>query len=127
MEKLPGSTYLKVVGIIYLIFGVIAAISLFAMIAMVIDYGFDAMLAVALVLSILIVALDIIAGIFGIRYNNSREKAGFLFNYGIALLIVVIVNLVVGAMMSGLNILGIIGIILPILFLVGSYKNKQAA
>lgn len=127
MEKLPGSTYLKVVGIIYLVFGIIAAISLFALITYVADGGAEPIMVLALALSILIVVLDIVAGIFGIKYCNSRERAGFLFNYSIVLIVVVVTNLIVGTLIGGVNILGIIGLALPILFMVGAYKNKQVA
>ena len=127
MNRLPGSSILKVVGIIYLIFGIIAAISLFGLLALSGGYRFDGIAILALFLSILIVGLDILAGIFGIMYNNNSEKANSLFSYGIVLMIVVIINAIVGAVTGGLNILGIIGLILPVLFLVGSYKNKQVA
>jgi hypothetical protein len=127
MEKLPGSAYLKVAGILYLIFGVIAAVSLFALAALADSFGAGGVMGLALFLSVLIVALDIVAGILGIRFHNSVEKAPALSGYGIVLLVVVIVNLVVNAVLGALNVFGVVGLILPILFLTGARKNKQAA
>ncbi len=133
----PGTTLLKVVSILYIIcgglFALIALLSLFlgSMLGTFVSSllgGYAAGLvggAVGIILFIvflIIAAIDLVAGIVGIKQCGDPSKATFFIVFGFILgglsLISFITNFQVG---------NLIGLIMPVLFIVGGFLNKNAA
>ena len=127
MKKAPGSTLIMVVAILFLVFGILAAIGL-AGIGALLAYAAvgGAVIVLSVILSVLMVVLEIIAGILGIRFCNNLFKADFLFKYSVVLLIVAIISLIFGIVTSGVAWTSFVGLVLPILYLVGANMNKNA-
>ena len=132
----PGKTLLKVVSILYIIFGALfalaALLSLFlgSLIGSFVSgfFGdYSALLggAIGIVLFIvflILAAIDLVAGIVGIKQCGDPSKSMFFIVFGFILgglsLISFITNFQVG---------NLIGIIMPALFVVGGFLNKNAA
>ena len=132
----PGQTLLKVVSILYIIFGalfaLVALLSLFLgslltsfVSSIVGDYGALLGGAVGFVLFIvflIIAAVDLVAGIIGVKQCGDPSKAMFFIVFGFILgglsLISFITNFQIG---------NLIGMIMPVLFIVGGFMNKNAA
>ena len=132
----PGQTLLKVVSILYIIFGalfaLVALLSLFLgslltsfVTSLVGDYGALVGGAVGIVLFIvflIIAAVDLVAGIIGVKQCGNPSKATFFIVFGFILgglsLISFITNFQIG---------NLIGMVMPVLFIVGGFMNKNAA
>ena len=132
----PGKTLLKVVSILYIIFGALfalaALLSLFlgSLLASFVagfvgDYGALLGGAVGIVLFIvflIIAAIDLVAGIVGVKQCGDPSKATFYIVFGFILgglsLISFITNFQIG---------NLIGLIMPVLFIVGGFLNKNAS
>lgn len=130
MQKTPGGTLIFVAAILMLIFGIIAALSIPALIVT-LEYG--GLIAANAAVGIGILAMEIVAGIMGIRFSRQLSKAGTLLVIGLIILILAAVNIVIAAAAlsamgaGGLSFMGFISLILPILYLVGANLNKKAA
>ena len=131
--KAPGSGLLKVVGILYIIFAGLGIV--FGLIGLAGIAALGAMLGIntgLLTLSALIglasAAYRLILGIIAVKHNNNLEKAGLLRTLGIIDVILAGASVVFGAVMLGLGgvALELIGLVLPILFLIGASKNAAA-
>ena len=132
----PGKTLLKVVSILYIIFGSLfalaALLSLFlgSMLGALVSgfFGdYSALLggAIGVVLFIvflILAAIDLVVGIIGIKQCGDPSKATFYIVFGFILgglsLISFLTNFMVG---------NLIGVILPVLLIVGGFMNKKAA
>lgn len=127
MKKAPGSTLIMVVAILFLVFGIIAAIGLAGLGALLSYVAFGGAIVVfSMILSIAMVALEIVAGILGIRFHNNLSKSDLLFKYSLVLLIVAIISLIFGIATSGAQWTSFVGLVLPILYLIGANMNKKA-
>ena len=107
----PGKTLIKVVSIIYF-FG--AAINIIT--------G-----AIALVVSPAIGISAIAFGLYqiflaamGLKYCNEPEKAQTLLIIGVVAIVWIIIQMIVT-----FTPIGLVGLLLPILYLVGAFKNKN--
>jgi hypothetical protein len=126
----PGGTLILVISIILLVFGVIALIGIPALLT---SIAFGGLFTANGVIGIITLALEFVAGIIGIMYAQKLEKAGLLFAVGIIILAIVVVNLVIsivlisGMGLGGFSAINFISLILPILYLIGATKNKNAA
>lgn len=128
VQQLPGSKLLKIVGNIYYILAILSAITLLPTLIRTPDIErIDGVYIVTAILATVITVIAIIAGISANRYHDVIEKANLLFKLGIALLILVAVNLIIGVISIGaINPLSFVGLVLPILYIVGARQNKKA-
>ena len=132
--KAPGSGLLKVVGILYvifagigIIFGLIGLAGIAALAALVgVSSG---LLTFSALIGLASAAFRLFLGIVGIKHNNNLEKAGFLRTLGIADVALAGASVIFGAVLLGLSglALELVGLVLPILFLIGASKNVAAA
>jgi hypothetical protein len=128
----PGKVMLKVVSIVYIVFGCIfALLMLFALFlgsAMSALLGswlgsLSAWVGGMLFLAFLIpAAVDLVVGILGVRYADNPEKSQFFIVTGIVLTVLTVLGLV-----FSFNVGGIVMFVMPVLFIVGGYMNRSAA
>ena len=130
----PGRTILKVVGILYVVFGgigiFVAASGLAALDAVRGAAGMfgggalaaqaTAGLRGALIFALIVAGYQIFMGIVGIRFCAVLEKASMLLVLGVLALILVVIGLII----SGFTILVIFSLPLPILYVIGAHKNR---
>jgi hypothetical protein len=132
--KAPGAGILKVVGILYVIFAGIAIITLLIALAgtslLARTLGLNvAILTLTYIIGLVSAAYRLFVGISGIKESNNLEKAGFLRTLGIVDIVLAGLSIILSAVMLGFGgaVMELIGLVLPILFLVGASKNVAAA
>ncbi len=127
----PGKVLLKVVSVLYIIFG-----SIFALM-MILSLFFSAGLAslvegmlgslsawiggMLFVAFLIPAAVDLIIGIFGIRNAGEPSKAQFFIVTGIILAVLTLITVV-----FSFTVWGLVMFAMPVLFIVGGYMNKNA-
>ena len=142
MVDAPGKNFLRVTGILFIIFNIIG---FFMTVSVVLTtdtwlwmFGGQAMrttwnmlYGMSLLLSLFAVAV----GIMGVALCNKIEKGGMLFATVIILMVLsVINNIVYTVVISGFdgvmgfsNVISIpISLVLPVLFMIGASRNKKA-
>jgi uncharacterized membrane protein HdeD (DUF308 family) len=135
-DDAPGTTLLKVTGILFIVFAVIALISLVVTsvllptLSEVMDVaeieGMDSLQS-SIILGIIGGILNLLAGIFGIKYSKDLEKAILLMCFASVIIAYVIVQLIITySTYNQLSWTSFIGFVLPGLFLVGAYMNYKA-
>ena len=125
----PGRGILKITSILFIIFGAIA--TLFSLLAI---FGSSLVTAVGgvvgvlggtlligSILMIVVSVLELIVGIMGYKKSDDPSQANFFIVIGIVLCILALVSMILFFQVTGL-----IGFVLPILFIVGGYMNKGA-
>jgi len=127
----PGKTLLKVVSILYIIFGAVCALlmilSLFlgpllASLAGDVFGAFGALLGGALFIVFLIpAAVDLIVGIIGLKQCGDPSKASFFIIVGF-----VLGGLMLISLFSAFSVWNLISLVLPVLYIIGGYRNKKA-
>ena len=127
-----GSKFLKVTGILMIIFGAIALVT--SIIAML---GLGMLEALGLPMGLLwasgIIALvgsvvEFVAGIIGVKNWNKPEKANTCIGWGIVVALMCIVSNVltlIGYPESFSVISVISGLVIPVLYLIGAFQNKK--
>jgi len=138
MEK-KSNGLLKVTGIIMIIGGALAIILGIIAVA---GVGLVASLNAALggdvvntglltVSSILVLVggiVELVAGILGVKNSAIPEKAGTCIIFGILTIVISILSTILGVVAGGefkvVNLL--IGLVLPILYLIGAFQSKAA-
>lgn len=129
----PGKGFLKVSGILLIIFAVISILMLIIGIIAAASLGslggevgaLAGGIAVgALVIGLISCAFSLVMGILGVKYANVPSKAQVCMVFAIIAIALQIVTLVTGG--SDI-VMTIIGLVLPVLYLIGALKNKQAA
>lgn len=128
----PGKGILKIVSILYIIFG-----SLFALLMLLSLFlgsvlaswagsffgGISALIGGLLFVMFLIpAAVDLIVGIIGLKNSEVPSKAQFFIVTGIVLTALTLILL-----MFSFTIWGVIMFAMPVLYIVGGYMNKNAA
>lgn len=143
-KKAPGKNFLKIVGIILVVFGVLglftAAINITilgqmsgnnmdpAMSEMIAQMGLTKeMYQAAVILSVVQAVLYTSAGILGIINCNKVERANICFVCGILMLVYVLASAAYNAVSGAFSFTFVFGLILPLLYFWGALKNKQAA
>lgn len=132
----PGKTLLKVVSILFIVFGAIAtifsiiAIAGAAMLASVAEElggaAVGGLLIVAAIYALVLSVLDIVIGILGVSRSGKVEKAKFFINMGVLLCALAAVSMVLGIVNGGFQVISLIGFVLPVLFIIGGLQNKKA-
>ena len=128
----PGKGILKIVSIMYIIFGSIFALmmllslflgSLLASWAGSLLGAFSAIVGGLLFVIFLIpAAVDLIVGIIGFKNSDIPSKAQYFIVTGIVLTALTLILL-----MFSFTIWGVIMFAMPVLYIVGGYMNKNAA
>lgn len=131
---MKGSKFLKVTGILMIIFGalalilsIVAAIGLAALAALELNtWQYTAAVILMLVGSI----FEMIAGIVGVKNCNKPEKAGTCMVWGIIVIALSVLSNVLTLVgnpdnFSIVNLLT--GLVIPVLYLIGAVMNKKAA
>lgn len=132
--KYKGTTILKVTGILMIIGGAVGFI--FGLLAIAgasllqAAVGSDLNLGLLLFASVLTVissVVSLIAGILGVKNAARPDKAGLLIVFGVltALFSVLgnVLTVMSGGAFSSTNL--VLGLALPVVYLVGAYLNKQ--
>jgi len=128
----PGKTLLKVVSIIYIVIGAFCALlmilslflgSLLASLANNIFGALGGILGGALFIVFLIpAAADLIVGIIGVKFCGDPSKASFFIVVGF-----IMGGLMLISLFGAFSIWNLLGLVLPILYIIGGYRNKKAA
>ena len=131
---MKGSKFLKVTGILMIIFGalalilsIVAAIGLATLAALDLNtWEYTAAVILMLVGSI----FELIAGIVGVKNCNKPEKAGTCMVWGIIVIALSVLSNVLTLVgnpdnFSIVNLLT--GLVIPVLYLIGAVMNKKAA
>jgi len=127
----PGKGLLKTVSILFIVFGAIAlVVSLFAVFvsaaATVYTGGFAAILLIATILMLIVSVLEFVIGIMGVKKSADPTKAGFFIVTGIVLCALALVSTIMSIAGESFSVTGLIGFVLPILYIVGGNMNKKA-
>ncbi len=129
---MKGKNFLKVTGILMIIFGgiglILSLVALMGVMALA-DLGVSStILTVAALFSVASAALQLVAGIIGVKDCNKAEAAKKCMSWGIivAALCVIgqIINVIGGASFDVVSLL--IGLVLPVLYIIGAAKNTAA-
>ena len=131
---MKGSKFLKVTGILMIIFSalalilsIVAAIGLATLAALDLNtWQYTAAVILMLVGSI----FELIAGIVGVKNCNKPEKAGTCMVWGIIVIALSVLSNVLTLVgnpdnFSIVNLLT--GLVIPVLYLIGAVMNKKAA
>ena len=137
--ELKGRLMLKVVGILYIIF---AALSILTGLMAVVGgaaLGIAGGESLALGLGVIAVAFglmmilssvfSLVAGILGVKWCARSDKAGTLFVLGVVLTALAVLNLLssFGGDNGSAAVVGaLIGLVLPVLYTLGAWQNKQS-
>lgn len=128
----PGKGILKVVSILFIIFGAIATI--FSIIALVgsaaltsltdglgVVQGLSGILIVASIIALVGSAAELVIGILGVGKSDDVSKCMFFIVTGFVLCAI---NLI--SMIMFFQVTSLIGFVLPVLYIVGGFMNKNA-
>ncbi len=115
-----------VVSIIMIVGGAIGLITNLAA-ASAILYVFGGVGIAVLIVSVILGVVEIIAGILGVRGASDPAQGQRLFTLGIALLALAVVMMIVNIMTGSVGATAVVGLLLPILFVVGANQLRQRA
>ena len=131
-----GSGFLKVTGILMIIFGSIAiivgivAIAGIAALAYISDGELSSgLLYTAGIFTLVSAVAEFVTGIIGVKNCKRSEKAGVCIGWGVVVIIMDIIGsilTVVGG--SSFPVFSfLLGLVIPVLFIIGAVKNKSVA
>ena len=136
-----GKKYLKIVGILMIVFGGISVvISLLGLLGGGLIMAGNAageetmgalsgLLIVASLVSLLLAALQLVTGIIGVKNCEKPEKAALCLKLGITIIVVSLLSSVVTMFINGFSVTALIsalvGLVLPALFCYGAKLNQQ--
>ncbi len=129
---MQGSKFLKVTGILMIIFGAIAlvlAIIAIAGISVLAALGASSgLLTVSCILALVGAVAEFVAGIIGVKNWNKLEKAGTCITWGIIVIVLCVISNILSVVGGGeFNILNLLtGLVIPVLYLIGGIQNKKA-
>lgn len=125
----PGKGLLKVVSILFIVFGAIAVVvSLIALLGSAALAAYDVtgalggILIVGTIIALIASALELVIGIMGVKKSGEPSQANFFIVTGIILCVLQLVSMILNFQVTSL-----IGFVLPVLFIVGGAMNKKAA
>lgn len=131
----PGKGILKVVSVLFIIFGAIATVlSIIALVgsawlssqagnaASALAAGFTGLLVAGSIVLLITSVLELILGIIGLKKSDEPSQANFFIISGIILSVLALVGLIIYFQLTSL-----ISFVLPVLYIVGGAMNKKAA
>ena len=127
-----GSKFLKVTGILMIIFGAIAlVVSIIAILGLGVLEALGApmgLLWASGIISLVGAVAEFVAGIIGVKNWNKPEKANTCIGWGIVVAAMCVVS-------SVLTLIGypdsfnwfslVTGLVIPVLYLIGAFQNKK--
>jgi hypothetical protein len=127
----PGKSLLKVVSILFIIFGAIAFIvSLLAVLGSAIVTAYTAgaagILLAASIVMLVASVLELVIGIMGLKKCGDPAQGGFFITTGIVLCIIALISMILTIVGGSFGWTGVVGFALPILYIVGGNMNKKA-
>lgn len=131
-QQAKGAQFLKVTGIIMIVGGALGIIlGIVALIAAIaanaLAGGALGLLIVAALIALVGSVLQLIAGIVGVKNCNKPEKAQTCIVWGAIVAALNVLSVVLTVAQGGdIAVSGILGIVVPALFIFGAIKNKQA-
>lgn len=137
---MQGSKFLKVTGILMIIFGAIALIvsiialaglGLVASVAAAMEEEISmGLLTVSAILALVGAIVEFVAGIIGVKNWAKPEKAGVCITWGIIVVALCIVSNVMTLIGYPENFSAfslVTGLVIPVLYLIGGFQNKKLA
>lgn len=131
---MKGSKFLKVTGILMIVFGalalilsIVAAIGLAALAALDLNTW---QYTLAVILMLVGSIFELIAGIVGVKNCNKPEKAGTCMVWGIIVIALSVLSdvLTLVGNPDNFSIVSLLtGLVIPVLYLIGAVMNKKAA
>ncbi len=131
---MKGSKFLKVTGILMIVFGalalilsIVAAIGLAALVALDLNTW---QYTLAVILMLVGSIFELIAGIVGVKNCNKPEKAGTCMVWGIIVIALSVLSdvLTLVGNPDNFSIVSLLtGLVIPVLYLIGAVMNKKAA
>lgn len=131
---MKGSKFLKVTGILMIVFGalalilsIVAAIGLAALVALDLDTW---QYTLAVILMLVSSIFELIAGIVGVKNCNKPEKAGTCMVWGIIVIALSVLSdvLTLVGNPDNFSIVSLLtGLVIPVLYLIGAVMNKKSA
>lgn len=128
----PGNGILKVTSILYIVFGgifaLLAVLSLFLgpLLGSLLGSFFGAIGGLAgfviFLVLIFIAAVDLVVGIIGVKQSGDPSKALFFIIFGF-----ILGGLALISFITNFEIGNLIGLVLPVLLIVGGFMNRNAA
>ncbi|MGN0396302.1 MAG: hypothetical protein ACI4EF_13145 [Coprococcus sp.] len=126
-----GKGFLKVCGILMIIFGsisIVVSLIAFSGVAVLAALGASsAMLYISCIFSLASSAAELVAGIIGVKNCADSSKAGVCMTWGVIVaaccILGQIISIAGGGKFSVFSL--ILGLVLPVLFIIGAAKNKQ--
>ena len=126
-----GASFLKVTGILMIIGGgislIVAIAALLGIAALAVLGASSGILYAAGVLTLVSAVAELVAGIIGVVNAKRSEKAGLCMAWGVLVAVLCVAGCVLTAVGgSDFPVLSLIlGLVLPVLFIIGAAKNKQ--
>lgn len=131
---MKGSKFLKVTGILMIVFGalalilsIVAAIGLAALVALDLNTW---QYTLAVILMLVGSIFELIAGIIGVKNCNKPEKAGTCMVWGIIVIAISVLSdvLTLVGNPDNFSIVSLLtGLVIPVLYLIGAVMNKKSA
>ncbi len=132
----PAKGLLKVSSILFIVFAAISVvvsivglIGVAALAALGASYDTTGAVAVAggvaifaMIIAIVSSLIQLVVGILGVKKSGDATKAQFFIVTGFIIGGLQLISIVIS-----FNFLGLIGLVLPILYIVGGFQNKKAA
>lgn len=131
MTKPKGAGFLKVTGILMIIGGgislIVAIAALLGIAALAVLGASSALLYAAGILALASAVAELVTGILGVVNANRPEKAGLCMAWGIVVAALCVLGCILtvagGDSFPVLSL--ILGLVLPVLFIIGAAQNKQ--
>lgn len=126
-----GASFLKVTGILMIIGGgislIVAIAALLGIAALAVLGASSGILYAAGVLTLVSAVAELVAGIIGVVNAKRSEKAGLCMAWGVIVAVLCVAGCVLTAVGgSDFPVFSLIlGLVLPVLFIIGAAKNKQ--
>lgn len=126
-----GSKFLKVTGILMIIFGAIGIVmSIFALIgvAALVALGASSILWLSAVIAVVGAVLELVAGIIGVSNAEKPEKAQTCLVWGCIVAGMSVLSNVITlcAYSESFSVFSLFtGLVIPVLYIIGALKNKQ--
>ncbi len=131
---MQGSKFLKVTGILMIIFSSIAlVVSIIGMLGMSLLESLGAPMGIlwaSMILSLVGVVAEFVAGIVGVKNWNNVEKASTCILWGIIVIAICLISniLTLVGYPESFNVISLLlGLVIPVLYLIGGFQNKKLA